>query len=491
MNGITILIWITIVIIGVIACILVKLHYKGNELEQDEGSIIPSTDKLNGILSQGKEKINSKNLTNSLSSKTTRTQNSQNTKSLYGNKQHTSQDYDVYIVPEVNNKKTYEYESENQVLIDYGDKVKKFQEPIKQSQMDIMNQNKDDKTELKDLFTIDELIKESKRKDNEREKEQPKVEDSELTELKESIAKKQENTIEKSSIEEDIGEFETIESLLNEEELNEDETSEEIETSTTSQKTIEEAISSASQEKKEEIENLSENENITDVLLHADDDQMDIPNEEIKEPTLKTPTKVDESNDSEFNSPLKEDNEETMDLDYRKDLDKFTQKIKGSKLFKDVKEKLTAEPEEYIEEGIPKDETYIRNVKEYDDFEPIINETHADYVDPIGDIEPAFEDNQSLKLENKPKAFEVIKDSSKPEVTQQKIPTIKSKPSRNNIKIKLNNNEVVLKKGDEIIFNHLGETYSSQVYAINGDDISVKYRRQNIIIKPADVKKIY
>ena len=171
MNGITILIWITIVIIGVIACILVKLHYKGNELEQDEGSIIPSTDKLNGILSQGKEKINSKNLTNSLSSKTTRTQNSQNTKSLYGNKQHTSQDYDVYIVPEVNNKKTYEYESENQVLIDYGDKVKKFQEPIKQSQMDIMNQNKDDKTELKDLFTIDELIKESKRKDNEREKE--------------------------------------------------------------------------------------------------------------------------------------------------------------------------------------------------------------------------------------------------------------------------------------------------------------------------------
>jgi hypothetical protein len=49
----------------------------------------------------------------------------------------------------------------------------------------------------------------------------------------------------------------------------------------------------------------------------------------------------------------------------------------------------------------------------------------------------------------------------------------------------------VLKKGDEIIYNHLGETYSSQVYAINGDDISVKYRRQNITIKPSDVKKIY
>lgn len=44
MNGITILIWITIAIVGVISCILVKLHYKGDELEHDEKSIIPSAD---------------------------------------------------------------------------------------------------------------------------------------------------------------------------------------------------------------------------------------------------------------------------------------------------------------------------------------------------------------------------------------------------------------------------------------------------------------
>jgi hypothetical protein len=69
--------------------------------------------------------------------------------------------------------------------------------------------------------------------------------------------------------------------------------------------------------------------------------------------------------------------------------------------------------------------------------------------------------------------------------------TIKPKPSRENIKIQLNNSEVVLKKGDEIIFKHDGETYSSQVYAINGDDISVRYRRKDIKIKPQDVKKIY
>lgn len=478
MNEITILIWITIAIICVIACILVKLHYKSDELEHDEGSIIPSAKSINEKASQKKEKIDSSTFSNSLSSKST-----QNTKSLYGSQQRTPENYGGYIVPEVNNNPTYEYESKNQVLIDYGNEVKKFQEPIKQIQRDIINQNKNDKTELKDLFTIDELIKESKRKDSEREKEQPKEEDSELTELKETIIKKQEKSVEESSNDE----VETIGSLLNEKKDSEDETSTEIETPSKSQKTIEEAISSAYQEK-EENESISEDKNITDVLLNAEEDnnQLDT-TEEIKEPTLKTPTKITETEDDE--SDLSEDNEQIMDLDYRKDLDKFTKKIKGSKLFQEVKEKLTVEPE-YLEENIPEEENYIRNVREYDEFEPIINETHSDYIDPIEDIEPAFVDNE-LKSENEPKTLKVIRDTPKPDNTQLKTSTIKSKPSRNNIKIKINNDEFVLKKGDEIIFNHLGETYSSQVYAINGDDISVKYRRQNIIIKPTDVKKIY
>ena len=85
----------------------------------------------------------------------------------------------------------------------------------------------------------------------------------------------------------------------------------------------------------------------------------------------------------------------------------------------------------------------------------------------------------------------MAKKSPELEIAQPKIGNIKDKPVRDNIKININNNEVVLKKGDEIIFNHLGETYSSQVYAINGDDISVRYRRQNITIKPEDVKKVY
>ena len=110
MNGITILIWITIAIIGIIAIILVKLHYKGEELETEDGSILPDTNSLSNLLSQGKEKIISSTNDNSLSSKSTQT----NTKSLYGNRPHKSPEYDVYIVPEVEdeNKVTYSYKSE-------------------------------------------------------------------------------------------------------------------------------------------------------------------------------------------------------------------------------------------------------------------------------------------------------------------------------------------------------------------------------------------
>lgn len=488
MNVITILLWITIAIIGAIAIILVKLHYKGDELEAEEGSILPNTGSLSGIIAQGKEKLSSGSNDNGLSSRSTQT----NTKSLYGNRPRTaSTGSDAYIVPEVeeDNNVTYQYESENQVLINYGNDVKKFQEPIKQSQMDIMTQNKEDKTELKDLFTIDELIKESKRKDNEREKESQRndEEDAELIELKESIKRRKEHPVEDPLIEEVVSENETIGDLIKDDEpqvgianaISAEEAAPETETNTASQKDIEEAITSASQESEEEIESISEDSNITEVLLESesDDDSLDIPNEEIKEPTLKTPSKVSESKDTEFGAPI----DDGMDLDYRKDLNRFTNKITGSKLFQDVKEKIITETEELR----PKeDETYIRNVKEYDEYEPIINETHIDY-------ETLHEtDEQRLRKENTRRVFN-NKKSPEPELAQPKVGEIKSKPSRDNIKINIGNAEYVLKKGDEIIFNHMGETYSSQVYAIKGDDIYVRYRRKDITIKPEDVKKVY
>lgn len=538
MNGITILIWVTIAIIAIIAIILVKLHYRGKELENDEGSILEDAESLTKVFSSGKSMLSKDNDDNSNNPTNL---NQSKPKSLKSENSSTSNVYyEEPAIYEVDNT-TYEnieYESQNQVLVDYGTTVEKFQEPIKQSQMDIMSQNNDpkpEKHELKDLFTIDELIKESKRKDSEREKEAYKndSEDKELAELKESIKQKQEEknieeiiddipeetiqdilneteeettaeTITESAEEETITETitesteeETIAEVINEpvsEETKSDSVPETVESSeseeskieapTVTSQDIEEAITTASEESKEEVESISESAGITDALLNDNE------KEEIKEPNLKTPTKIKE--DYKFGEDLKDEKvfgEYDSDLDYRKDLDKITNTIKGSKIFKNVKEKLTfEEPEE--EEVI--EEEFIRNVNEYEeDFAPIINETHADYATYEEYHKHDFE--EPIVPEETPKAFDMIQTTPEPqpEIKESRIAPIKEKPSRDNIKIKLNNNEVVLKKGDEIIYNHQGETYSSQVYAINGNDISVKYRRKNIVIKPSDVKKVY
>ena len=463
MSIITILIWITIAIIAAIAIIVVKLHYRGDQLEHEEGSILPDGKSINESLSIGKNKDNaqknnsSKNSPRSLSPRSPKEHN----RNLFSRSTETKSNDDTYIVPEVetNNVKSYEYESQNQVLINYDNNVKKFQEPIKQSQMDIMTQNNKDTSELKDLFTIDELIKESKRKDSEREKESQTIrkdeDDAELNEIKESIK----NKTQKPLIEEVIAE-DKDEKVIEE--------PAEIKTpSLASQKDIDKAITTASQESEKEVESISEDDNITDTLLKQ---------EEIAEPALKTPSKVEKTEDN------------PMDLDYRKDLDKVKNKITSSKLFKEVKDKLNSEPEEI---PLPKDdvlqEEFIRNVSEYDEYEPIINETYMDIDDGT------YEDyhSQKIRQENTKRVFKTAQNSSKAEVSQPAVSEIKSKPERDNVKITINNTELVLKKGDEIIYNHDGETYSSQVYAITGDDISVRYRGKNIKIKTSDVKKIY
>ena len=507
MSIITILIWITIAIIAAIAIIVVKLHYRGDQLEHEEGSILPDGKSINESLSIGKNKDNaqknnsSKNSPRSLSPRSPKEHN----RNLFSRSAETKSNDDTYIVPEVetNNVKSYEYESQNQVLINYDNNVKKFQEPIKQSQMDIMTQNNKDTSELKDLFTIDELIKESKRKDSEREKESQTIrkdeDDAELNEIKESIKNKTQKPLIEEVIAEDKDETKTQEPLIEEaiaedkdekviEEPAEIKTQEplikeaiaedkdekvieepaEIKTpSLASQKDIDEAITTASQESEKEVESISEDDNITDTLLKQ---------EEIAEPALKTPSKVEKTEDN------------PMDLDYRKDLDKVKNKITSSKLFKEVKDKLNSEPEEI---PLPKDdvlqEEFIRNVSEYDEYEPIINETYMDIDDGT------YEDyhSQKIRQENTKRVFKTAQNSSKAEVSQPAVSEIKSKPERDNVKITINNTELVLKKGDEIIYNHDGETYSSQVYAITGDDISVRYRGKNIKIKTSDVKKIY
>ena len=487
MNLITILIWITIAVIGAIAVIGVKLHYKGDQLEHEEGSILPGAESIDKALNLGKDKISTKNnapKTNeprSLSPSIPRQENNHN---LFRKTAETKSKDDAYIVPEVENKdmNKYEYQSENQVLINYDNNVKKFQEPIKQNQMDIMTQNDKETSELKDLFTIDELIKESKRKDSEREKESQSIksdeEDIELQQIKESIKNKTPEPLIEEVIAEDNQE--TIGDLIKDDA----EPAESEAPSSASQKEIDEAISTAAKKIEEKAESVSTEENITDTLLGQD-------TEEISEPVLKTPNKVEEAKDYKLGASIDDANmfgedseEEGMDLDYRKDLDKVKNKITGSKLFQDVKERLSTEPEEIPPMEAPQEE-FIRNVNEYDEYEPIINETYMDIE------EATYEDyhDERLRQENTKRIFR--KSRPEPELAQPRAGEIKSKPARENIKVSINNNEIVLKKGDEIIFNHDGETYSSQVYAINGDEISVKYRGKNIKIRSSDVKKIY
>jgi len=552
MNGTTIILWATIFIIGAIAIILVKLHYRGAELEKEEESILP-TEAIGNFLSNQRKTESEKPSLNP--------QTQQNNNFLNKSSPIVEEDAGIYLAPEVeeDNYKNLEYESQNQVLINYENKIKKNQDPMNEYQVEIMSQD-NEKHELKDLFTIDELIKESKRKDSEREKEAQQIhkdDDEELNELKESIRRRKENEeIEDKLIEEiladeeiekilsgedevpeetttstekpkeetikdiitkeeketpkenvtttekpkeetiediitkeeketpedtvqEVLEVETIEDVLTEKEP--DETVSET-PSVASQKDIEEAISSASQEVEEkEIEEISESTNITDVLLNSEDTVQ----EEIKEPALKTPTKISESSD-DFGAPIDDSNlfepEETNELDYRNDLNKIKNTIKGSKIFQDVKERLRPETEEYSPIN-DLEENYIRNVNEYEDeYAPIINETHDEFGEYY---EPNYD--EAIREQNTRKLFE----KSEVKKVEPVLNTIKPKPSRENIKIQLNNSEVVLKKGDEIIFKHDGETYSSQVYAINGDDISVRYRRKDIKIKPQDVKKIY
>ena len=550
MNGMTIFIWIAIAIIGIISIVAVKMHYKGNELGTDELSILNDNKTINKMINAGQNLL-SKNSGNSNQS----TQLNKYNVNDIGNDRISFKDTPAEpiipnvekapeepiipnvekapeepIVPQVeetpeepiipqvektpeepvvptveNETKKIKYESPNQVSIDYGNTVEKFQEPIKESQMNIMSQNNNpanEKRELKDLFTIDELIKESKRKDSEREKEIVSHEDDEeINELKESIKQKQNNEeIEESRIEEIIENheetineiIEDVETSESEENINdivntediaeetEEEVTEEIENPTVTSQDIEEVINTASQETDdEEVESISEGSGITDVLLDSTEEE-----EEIKEPILKTPTKVNENKDTE------PEVEYENDLDYRKDLAKITNTIKGSKIFQDVKEKLISEPNN-IEVNDTYEENYIRNVNEYDDeFAPIINETHSDYEATYEEYHENDYDER-LRQQNTQKILNTVEASPEPIAEEPKIGAIKEKPARENIKVEINNTEYVIKKGDEIIFNHLGETYSSQVYAINGDDISVKYRRQNITIKPSDVKKVY
>lgn len=553
MNNTLLLVWAAIAVIGIISIIIVKIYYNDKKEEEYEFDDVTTKTPLQEMVTEEIERNN--NYTNERTNQISDyfSKEEEPVISLQKEGSELEKEFNPYIIPETTEEiipnRNISYSSQNQVLVNYDDNVQKFQEPITETQRDIMNQNNkesEEKHELKDLFTIDELIKESKRKDDEREKESKtiKKETVDNSDIKESIKMKKEGLktekIEEVSENKDVTDIKSSIEKMHEiaNAIKSTGSDDLTPQSTASQKDINEAINTATNEKeaeKEEIPIISEPNSITDAVIKKESESEEettvqetldveekeeikeektesisesiVESEEIKTAPLKTPTKVEEDSisilsgadeDYEFGAPIdssnlfEDENGELSDLDYRKDLAKLTNSIKNSSIVKDIREKLI--PENEAEED-NLNEDFIRNVNSYteeayeyyDEYEPIINETHVDYVEPTPEEE--------LRQENTRRVFENAKNNNIIEETapvkEEGIPQIKEIPEKSSLKVVINNNEEVLRKGDEIIFNHEGESYSSKVYSINGDNIKVKYRRQDITIKPKDIKKIY
>ena len=558
MNETLIIVWVVIAIIGVISIVMVKRYYK--EKEEETNHIEMVSNPLSDIMSENDDIKKQSNPISNIFSK-----DEEPNIDLRKEGTEPEKEFNPYIAPKNEENipnRNISYSSQNQVLINYDDTVQKFQEPITDNQRDIMSQNTkepssvtfkkttENKHELKDLFTIDELIKESKRKDDEREKESKtiKKETEDNSDIKESIKKnkeakeKTENKEEEEKTEnKDIADIKSSIEKMHEiaESIKSSGSDDLSPKSTASQKDINEAINTATTEnetEKEEVPEISETKSITDAVIKKESEKTEettvqkvLPikeenetakpakdeknsketpeNEEMKTPSLKTPHKIEEDSvsilsgadeDYEFGASIdssnlfEDENGELSDLDYRKDLAKFTNSIKNSSIVKDIREKLIQEPgkeNDLNEEFIRNVNSYTEESNEYyDEYEPIINETHVDYIEP--------EPDEQLRQENTRRVFNNAKSNTSEETTsnaatEESIPPIKEIPEKSSLKITINNNEEVLRKGDEIIFNHEGESYSSKVYSINGDNIKVRYRRKSITIKPKDIKKIY
>lgn len=335
--------------------------------------------------------------------------------------------------------------------------------------------------ELKDLFTIDELIKESKRKSKAAPSiKKPKAEDK-------KASKKDANPFlsqdEKEKMKDHIDEMES--------ELKDRKAEEELDSSV---KAVEnETVENVLDNSKSPISTpvlktpRKSGESLDDVVKETVAEKIDEYAPEVDQSTKKsTYTDIAEEQPQNVDQPLKDDlleettmndsnlfegeDEEYDELDYRKDLARITNKVKNSKLFSNVKNRLSADDED---EDPSIDEEFIRNVRSYDDTD---------------EFEDAFKEDTEYEMSEDPY---IRYEPEAPKIETAKDLHIKEIPQTDKLQLKINNNSAVLRKGDEIIYKYNGDTYSSKVFDIIGDDISVKFRGKYITIKPSDVKKIF
>jgi len=406
------------------------------------------------------------------------------------------------------------------IMTNHVDKIVETEEARIEEDLKKKEETKED-SELKDLFTIDELIKESKRKDEERKNESENIKRKSEEIKNKSSAKKDEPTIaEELETEDSTKEESTIANEIEKEveaEKPEEETindtldnSDEVigtpalKTPTKVEKSINDVINDTVEE--EAIEETGEDQNnpvdetsIDDIeVITPEEDTFGTPIEdsglfdEEYEENIFNEAPEEEYNESLFNEkPTKEEYEDYNELDYRKDLDKIKNKVKSSKLFNDFKNKIQEYREEKEEGSTDDEEDFIRNISYYDNATRYENdfETYGDSYEPIEPIAPS---EQEIREENTRNLISITREPSSPQQTRNAARSESSSgPARTSIKININNNETVLKKNDEIIFKYNGDTYSSKVYSIIGNDITVKFRGKRVKIKPSDVKKVF
>lgn len=408
------LILIAIFIIGVVSIIIVELYYRKHE-EANTDIKLFNKGPDGGFFARKTHKetnqiINHDSIDNSYENTSYyKTQNSIRQPDNQFRSQNRPNPYATN--PIYNNpKSTYTQEGDMMSNIEKDEKIEK--ESPKEE-------------ELKDLFTIDELIKESKRKQNTTKTEEEKVEvpsflsPEEKTEIENEIKKDETTPIEEDKLEDITPDEETV-------------SFEDIKPEVESYET---AISSPILKSPSKTE-----EEYSEPTITNDEDE------------LLSETTIDDSE-------LFED-EDYNELDYRKDLARITDKVKNSKIYNDVKNKLSTGT---LEEDDPsRDEEFIRNVRAYDA--------------PEGD----YYTYEEAEYKPRTRKTQTAKDLH-----------ITEAPKIDRLEIKVNNTPAVLRKGDEIIYKYDGDTYSSKVFGIAGDDISVKFRGKAITIKPSDVKKIF
>lgn len=406
------------------------------------------------------------------------------------------------------------------IMTNHVDKIVETEEARIEEDLKKKEETKED-SELKDLFTIDELIKESKRKDEERKNESENIkrkseeiknksstkndEPTIAEELETENSAKEESTI-ADEIEKEVEAEKPEEENINDTLDNSDEVigTPTLKTPTKVEKSINDIINDTVEE--EAIEETSEDQNkpvdetnIDDIeVITPEEDTFGTPIEDsglFDEEYEETPfneAPEEEYNESLFNEkPTKEEYEDYNELDYRKDLDKIKNKVKSSKLFNDFKNKIQEYREEKEEGSTDDEEDFIRNISYYDNATRYENdfETYGNSYEPIEPIAPS---EQEIREENTRNLINITREHSSPQQTTNVAKSESSSgPARTSIKININNNETVLKKNDEIIFKYNGDTYSSKVYSIIGNDITVKFRGKRVKIKPSDVKKVF